>query len=814
MLDNYTETDKYGNFPDPLAPKEIKCTSRYGLKYAKAIESQWGHSTNDQSLYSRRKKEFETNRDYASGVQDTSKYKQILNSLDPNNGDGTLLNLDWSPVPIVPKFIRIVVNKILSGEPYPNIEAIDPLSRTEKDKKKNKLKAQILTRDFLSKAKQLGFETETDPEALPETLEEAEIFMDTNVKIEAEVAAQLATYMTLEWNNFTDGTYRRCVNDLCTLGMAVTKRDNDPNYGITENYVDPTYFIHSYTEDPNFDDLVYAGHIKRITIQELKRQAGDQFTEEEYAKIAASVKNLFMNNPANLTHSYYDKHLQRSAYGYDEYFVEVLDFEFLSVDKIYFEEKQSRHGNTGFYYKGYDYKTPTQSVYEREAHCMMNTTLYGGCYILGTNHIYNYGMRKNIPKNIHDITKTRLSYSVVATNIRRMIPKSMVSSIVGFADQLQLTHLKIQQAIAKAKPDGLIIDIEGLENVQIGKGGELQPLEIQDIYEQTGVFYYRSKNPEGGFQNPPVREINNAIRNIEQFVNLYNHYLRMIRDATGINEVMDGSTPKGDALVGVRQQQMMAGNNAIYDITNAANVLYKKVAEDIVRCLQIIPEESILYRIYANAIGETNMGILSSFKDLPMYNFGVRIVSNMDDNDRAYLEQNIQIALGNGEIDLEDAIAIRNLKDIDQAEQLLIVRRKKRVKQRQQMNLENIQAQAQANQQTAMATVEADSQKAQIESQLKVQQIIAEAQAKERLLNVQYGYELEIAKIRAGATAQTTVMSSQTKAALDREKEDRKDERVEMQAVQQSKLIAQRQGQRPPLEEESDDPLLQILGNQ
>ena len=328
------------------------------------------------------------------------------------------------------------------------------------------------------------------------------------------------------------------------------------------------------------------------------------------------------------------------------------------------------------------------------------------------------------------------------------------------------------------------------------------------------MFYYRSKNPEGGFQNPPVREINNSIRNIEQFVNLYNHYLRMIRDATGINEVMDGSTPKGDALVGVRQQQMMAGNNAIYDITNAANVLYKKVAEDIVRCLQIIPEESILYRIYANAIGETNMGILSSFKELPMYNFGVRIVSNMDDNDRAYLEQNIQIALGNGEIDLEDAIAIRNLKDIDQAEQLLIVRRKKRVKQRQQMNLENIQAQAQANQQTAMATVEADAQKAQIESQFKVQQIIAEAQAKERLLNVQYGYELEIAKIRAGSTAQTTVMSSQTKAALDREKEDRKDERVEMQAVQQSKLIAQRQGQRPPLEEESNDPLLQILGNQ
>jgi len=444
---------------------------------------------------------------------------------------------------------------------------------------------------------------------------------------------------------------------------------------------------------------------------------------------------------------------------------------------------------------------------------MTNTTLYGGCYILGTNYIYNYGMQKNIPKNIHDITKTKLSYSAVATNIRRMIPKSMVSSVIGFADQLQLTHLKIQQSIAKAKPDGLIIDIEGLENVQLGRGGELQPLEIQDIYEQTGIFYYRSKNPEGGFQNPPVRPIENAIRNIEQFVNLYNHYLRMIRDATGINEVMDGSTPKGDALVGVRQQQMMAGNNAIYDITNAATVLYKKVAEDIVRCLQIIPEESILYRIYANAIGETNMSIISSFKDLPMYNFGVRIVSNMDDNDRAYLEQNIQIALSSGEIDLEDAIAIRNLKDIDQAERLLIVRRKKRVKSRQQMQLENINAQAQANQQSAQVAMQSEMQKSQIENELKLQQIVAEAQAKERLLNVQYSYELEIARIRSGASTQSTAMSSQMKAALDREKEDRKDERVDQQAVKQSQLIAQRQGQRPPLEEDQD-PLMQILGNQ
>jgi len=813
MFDNPQENERYGSFPDPLASPEIKGSNAYGLKYAKAIEGQWGSSDDEGSLYYRRKKEFETNRDYANGTQDTSRYKQILNSLDPNNGDGTLLNLDWSPVPIIPKFVKIVVNKILSADPYPNVEAVDPLSHSEKDKKKNKIKAQIMTREFLLKAKEMGVDLDVDPNEIPESLEEAEIFLDTNVKTEAEVAAQLATKMTLDWNNFHDTTYRRAVTDLVTNGMAVVKRNNDPNYGIVEEYVDPSYFIHSYTEDHNFDDMVYAGHIKRITIQELKRLAGDQFSEEQYENIARTVRNRFQNNPSRLTHSYYDKNLQRATYGYDEYFVEVLDFEFLSVDKMFFEEKETRHGHTGFYFKGNEYKAPAESIYDRQPHCMTNTTLYGGCFVIGTKYVFNYGLKRNIPKNIHDITKTRLSYNVISTNLRRMMPKSLVSGIISFADQLQLSHLKLQQAIAKAKPDGLIIDIEGLENVQLGKGGELQPLELQDIYEQTGVFYYRSKNPEGGFQNPPVRAIDNSIRNINELIGIYNHNLRMIRDATGINEVMDGTSPKGDQLVGVRQQQLQAGNNAIYDITHAAQLLYKRVSEDVVKCLQIIPEESVLYRIYANAIGETNMSILNSFKELPMYNFGVRIVSAMDDLDRQYMEQNIQIALSQQEIDLEDAIAIRNLRDIDQAERLLILRRKKRLKQKQQAQMQNIQAQAQANAQTQQQSTQLEMQKKQMESEFEIQKMQIEAKIKAQMMQLQHQYDKEIQAMKSQIVLAQTQGGNSFKQNLEGMKEDRKDERVEKQAVEQSKLIAQRQGKRGELADQGDA-LQEIFSNQ
>ena len=385
-----------------------------------------------------------------------------------------------------------------------------------------------------------------------------------------------------------------------------------------------------------------------------------------------------------------------------------------------------------------------------------------------------------------------------------MMPKSLVGSVIGFADQLQLSHLKLQQAIAKAKPDGLIVDIEGLENVQLGKGGELQPLDIQDIYEQTGVFYYRSKNPEGGFQNPPVRSLDNSIRNINELIGIYNHNLRLIRDTTGINEVMDGTSPKGEQLVGVRQQAIAAGNNAIYDITNASMYLYAKVCEDIVKCLQILPVDSVLYQVYTKAIGKTNMDVLSSFGDLPMYNFGIKVQTEMDDTEKAYLEQNIQVALSQKEIDLEDAIAVRQLKDVDQAERLLIIRRKKRMRQQQEIAQQNSQMQAQMNQQTAQAASQGKMQEIQMQSQAKIAEIQAEAQAQAQLLQLEYQLKGQLESAKSNMDIAEKAQERDFRKRLEDMKEDRKDERVKKQAVEQSKMISQRQGQRGELEDDSD----------
>ncbi len=792
----YSNTKKSSNFPDPLASSEEKQGREYGLNYAKAIYNQWGKIDQQNSAYGNRRKTFEKNRRYANGTQDTAIYRSLLTSLDPNNGDGSMLNLDFTPVPILPKFVRIVVNKILSLNPYPNLEAVDPLSSSEKDMEKKKVEFSVKSKKALQGLKEgLGVEINGDPDSIPDTLEEAEIFMGTNVKASSEIAAQIATNLTLTWNDFNESILRRCVNDLAVLGIAVVKRDNDPQYGLKTEYVDPSNFIHSFTEDPNFGDLVYAGQVKHIPIQELKRMAGDQFTEEQYKTIAQRAQKKYGYDAGKLTQSSYDKVNNVSRFGYDEYMIEILDFEFMGVDCEYYESKESRYGNVGFYAKGERYKAPTNSVFNREITKLETSSVYGGCYILGTDFLFNYGKKNNMPRNIHDISRTNLSYSVCATNLLDMMPKSMVDSCIGFADQLQLTHLKIQQAVAKAKPDGIIIDIEGLENVQLGRGGELQPLDLHDIYEQTGVFYYRSKNPEGGFQNPPIREIGNSIRNINELIGLYNHYLRMIRDATGINEVMDASTPKSDSLVGVRQQALAAANNAIYDITNSSMVLYKKVCSDIVKCIQVIHPESVLYKIYENAVGKENMSVLSSFRNLAMYNFGVTVVKDMEEAERQYLEQNIQVALGQREIDLEDAIAVRQLKDLGQAERLLIVRRKKRMATNQQIAQQNSAQQAQVQQQSAQAASQARQQELQMEAQLKAQEMQLKAQLEAQLEQVKHGFRREIEMIKAQATLGFKETDENFREKLEVLKEDRKDERVVKQAEEQSKLISQRQNQ-------------------
>jgi hypothetical protein len=286
----------------------------------------------------------------------------------------------------------------------------------------------------------------------------------------------------------------------------------------------------------------------------------------------------------------------------------------------------------------------------------------------------------------------------------------------------------------------------------------------------------------------------------------------MIRDATGINEVMDGTTPKGEQLVGVREQAINAGNNAIYDITHASLVLYRKVCEDVVRCIQILPKQSVIYKVYEKAIGKESMKVLNQFRDLPMFNFGIKVVTEMNEIDRVLLEQNIQQSLAQKELDIEDAIAIRRLKDIDQAERLLIIRRKKRIARLQEQNQQNIMAQAQANAQTQQMASQSKAQEIQLTGQVKAQISQLQAQLEMQRMQMEHQFNMELERIKTETSAFMKQSDHQMRTQIETKRETAKDERVKKQAIEQSKLISQRQGKRDELQEPEQDLLSQLMG--
>ena len=188
-----------------------------------------------------------------------------------------------------------------------------------------------------------------------------------------------------------------------------------------------------------------------------------------------------------------------------------------------------------------------------------------------------------------------------------------------------------------------------------------------------------------------------------------------------------------------------------------------------------------LHHVYSNAIGESNMGVLNSFKDLPMYNFGVMVVRDMEDKDKEYLEQNIQMAIQQGQIDLEDAMAVRNMKDINQAERLLVLRRKKRMKAQQEQAAQNSQTQSQSAMQAQQQAAQAAQQQTQLEAQVKQQEMQMKHQYEMQLLQAKHEMNKELETIKAQATLGFREDDQNFKEKIEVMKEQNKSERQDKQ---------------------------------
>jgi len=791
--------NKLNGYPSPLATNEEKATKEYGLEYFKNMYYEW-HNNGD--VYFRDiKMRYSRNRSYAEGNQDVGKYKDLLDV----QGDSSYLNIDWSPVSIVPKFVDVIVNGMVNQEYDIKAKTIDPVAANERLEKKKELYGNMLTKDFLN-----GLEDETGLPLAPkgfiaESSEEIDMFMSLNYKQNVEIALEKAIEYTLDINDYNE-TKRYMIRDLVVLGLCAAKTEISKTEGVKIRHVDPANLITSFSSKPDYKNIRHAGEVYSMTIADLKMQAGDEFSEEDYIKIAREYagKN---NNPSNYgTQAYYEN--GNETYDYDKFSVNILDAEFITSHSLKYEKKENKHGGYSVNKKPSNYKKPKNSKTKREDIGQTVKVIYKGKYIVGTDYVFNYNMMKDMPRPKSNLSETRLSYIIYQPNLYKMKSRSLVDRMIPFADQIQLAHLKIQHVLAKARPKGAAFEIGSLENVSKGDGGTFTPMELQEIYDQTGNIYYRRIDDEGQMTGAmPIQELENGIgRDFGTLIGVYNHNMQMIRDVTGVNEARDASKPSSEALVGVQKLSLLASNNATRDINDAYLNVTTRVSQSITIRMQDLVNFKGLHKMYTNVIGDTSMHSIDMMKKLSIHEFGITLDVAPSEEEKQMMEQNIQVSLAQKELRLEDAIMIRSIRNIKMANQMLILRRTKYQEEQQAMAKQASEQNAQLQQQSAQQAAQLKQQEMQAEMQIEQARVQAKAQADMQLKQLEFQLKEQFEQAQHQRRLREIELGNLGKEGTASIQGEVRKNVQEQSAMNQSQMIEQRQGKRGPLGEEQNMP--------
>jgi hypothetical protein len=780
-------TNPNSSFPSQVVSDEEKKSFEYGVQVGRAIEGEWFHGGRSGNRFATNWNKYHNLRLYARGEQPIQKYKDELSI----NGDLSYLNLDWKPVPVISKFVDIVVNGMSEKQYKINAYAQDPESIKKRTNYASGLLRDITAKAEIEQIKQMmGLDLYSTPDQsnLPETEEEISIHMQLKYKPSIEIAEEEVINNTLDKNKF-ELIRRRLNHDLTVLGIAAVKTDWNKAEGVVVNYCDPAKMVWSYTEDPNFEDIYYVGEVKSITIPELKKQY-PSISEEELDRISK------MGNRSDYVVGWND---------YDENTVQVLYFEYKTYMNQVFKLKQTGVGLEKVIEKTDSFDPPPSDTFKKVSRTI--EVLFTGAKILGYDQMIDWRLSENMTRPYADTTKVNMNYAISAPRMYKGRIESTVSKITGFADMINITNLKIQQVISKLVPDGVYLDIDGLAEVDLGNGTSYNPQEALNMYFQTGSILGRSLTQEGDMNRGkvPIQELSssNGQAKLSALINTYQYYLQMIRDVTGLNEARDGSAPMEDTLVGLQKLAANASNVATRHILQSSLYLAARTCENISLRIADSIEFALTNNSLQEAISAYNVGTLQEISKLHLHDFGIYLELEPEDEEKAQLEQNIQIALKSGGIDIEDVIDIREIQNIKLANEVLKQKRKKKAEADRQAQLQNIQAQANANAEAAEKAAFAEVQKQQAltqekvnieqaKSQFEIQRLRTEAEIKRELMQAEFNFNMQLAQVRANAETQK-----------EQEIEDRKDKRIRMQGTQQSELINQRKNNLLPTNFES-----------
>lgn len=785
-------------FPGQFVSDAEKASDAFGLQVGQAIQYEWFRKDGNQCRYYSQWRDFHRLRLYARGEQSVQKYKNEL-AID---GDLSYLNLDWTPVPILPKFVDIVVNGMSDRLFKVKAYAQDAMSQAKRSKYQDMIEGQMAAKDVLMQIQEsTGVDPFTmDPDELPETDEELSLYMQLNYKPAIEIAEEEAINTIFDENHYQD-TRKRIDYDLAVLGIGVAKHEFLPGAGVQVSYVDPANVVYSYTEDPFFQDCFYWGEIKTLPITELVK-IDPTLTREQLQEISMYSQSWY---------DYYNvaRFYENSLFYRDT--ATILYFNYKTTKKMVYKKKILETGGSRVIEKDDQFNPPVEMMQEGNFEKIEKTidVWYEGVMVMGTNILLKWQMAENMVRPKSTSQHALPNYVAVAPRMYKGVIESLVRRMIPFADLIQLTHLKLQQVIARTVPDGVFIDADGLNEVDLGTGQAYNPEDALRLYFQTGSVIGRSYTQEGDFNNArvPIQQLtsNSGASKTQMLIANYNHYLDMIRSVTGLNEARDGSTPDPNALVGVQKLAALNSNTATRHILEGGLFIYRSLAEALTYRVADILQYADFKDDFANKIGKYNVSILHEISDLYIYDFGVFIEVSPDEEQKAQLEANIQMALSKGDINLEDAIDIRELKNIKLANQLLKVKRMKKQEREEKMEMQKQAMMAQQQLQAQQIAAQTAMQKIQLEAQSKMQikqaevafdieRLKAEAEMKRMLMNEEFQYQMQL-----GGLKESALMSREDM------KEKEKARRISQQNSEQSKLINQRKNNLPPLDFESNE---------
>ena len=781
-------TNTRSAFPSQVVSDQEKSSIEYGRQVAQAIEGEWfsqGRTTGNRYLTNWNN--FNQLRLYARGEQSVQKYKDELSI----NGDLSYLNLDWTPVPILSKFVDIVVNGISQKSYDVKAYAQDPESVRKRTDYATKLYEDMISKEYLLNLEQtLGIDAYQSPskDVIPETPEDLELHMQLSYKQSIEIAQEEAISSVMAQNKY-DLTRRRLNMDLTVLGIAAVKTDFNTSNGVTVDYVDPAYMVYSYSEDPNFEDIYYVGEVKSLTIPELKK---------EFPGIPEDELKMIQNTPGNKSYI--------TGYGnYDNNTVQVLYFDYKTYNDQVFKIKQTDQGLLKAIEKPDTFNPPENDNFERVSRSI--EVLYSGAKVLGTNIMLNWELSKNMTRPMSDTTKVKMNYAICAPRMYKGRIESLVSRCTGFADMIQLTHLKLQQVISRMVPDGVYLDMDGLAEVDLGNGTNYNPAEALNMYFQTGSVVGRSLTQDGEMNagKVPVQELQSGSGNakISSLISTYQYYLQMIRDVTGLNEARDGSLPDRNTLVGLQKLAANASNTATKHVLQSSLYLTLRISENIALKIADALEFPLTKSSLQNSISTFNIKTLEEIVNLNLHDFGIFLELEPDEEEQAQLEQNIQASIQQGGINLEDAIDLRQIKNLKLANQMLKIKRKEKQKQDAAIQQANIAAQGQAQADTAEKTAMAEVQKQEAVTSTKVQFEQSKNQMEIERMQIQNELEMQKMQRRFEFDLQLKQLDMQAIGAKEQMIEDRKDKRIKMEGTQQSEMISQRKNDGLPIDFEN-----------